>query len=484
MCYSMTTKTRSFALLVLKVYPKSWATALFSLVVAMAGLTPAAQAVVPIPGVTPPLTPVAINVGPVDQYDPHVSGDWAAYTSDNSIRYYRFSTAVDAQIPTGNSARDLLSDISGSKIVFSRVVASVKTAVMVFDTLTPSAAPVEIDPALGSNRIGSAIGGNTVAYIDFGLHGNGEVVVHDLTTSLSVRLTNDSVFDQNPSVSPDGAVVTWEHCATSTSNCDIWQAVKSGAVWIVGVAAGSVHPEANPDTNGTLVVYDSVRLPDHGDVFWRPVGGGAEVQLVLSSIEANPSIAGNFIAFESRPTLFATSDIFVYDITANRLYQITDTPLVTEQLNDITVLSDGKIRMVWGSDEDGFDARNVRAATFLLPGALYSVCLLYDPTKAAKSGSAVPIKLQLCDSSGNNLSSPSITVHAVSITQTSTSSSGPVEDSGNANPDNDFRFDSTLGTTGGYIFNLSTKGLPTGTYNLNFTVAGDSAVYAVPFQVK
>ena len=70
------------------------------------------------------------------------------------------------------------------------------------------------------------------------------------------------------------------------------------------------------------------------------------------------------------------------------------------------------------------------------------------------------------------------------FTQVSSSISGAVEDSGNANPDNDFRFDSTLGGTGGYIFNLSTKGLATGTYNLNFTVTGDSAAHAATFQVK
>ena len=114
----------------------------------------------------------------------------------------------------------------------------------------------------------------------------------------------------------------------------------------------------------------------------------------------------------------------------------------------------------------------------------YNVCLLYDSTKTFNGGSTVPIKLQLCDSSGNDLSSSSITLHATSITKTSTSTSGSVQDSGTANPDNDFRFDSTLGATGGYIFNLSTKGLATGTYNLNFTVTGDSFVYAGPFQVK
>jgi hypothetical protein len=107
------------------------------------------------------------------------------------------------------------------------------------------------------------------------------------------------------------------------------------------------------------------------------------------------------------------------------------------------------------------------------------VCLLYDPTKAVKSGATLPVKLQLCDGSGNNLSSSSLTLHAVSITQTSTSISGEVQDSGNANPDNDFRF-----AGGRYIFNLKTTGIAAGTYNLNFTVTGDSFVYSTPFQVK
>jgi len=115
---------------------------------------------------------------------------------------------------------------------------------------------------------------------------------------------------------------------------------------------------------------------------------------------------------------------------------------------------------------------------------LYSVCLLYDPTRAVKSGSTMPIKLELCNNSGDDLSSPSIVVHAISITLTSDSISGQIQDSGNANPDNDFRFESSLGIAGGYIFNLKTTGLSTGTYNLNFTVTGDSFLYAAPFQVR
>ena len=54
-------------------------------------------------------------------------------------------------------------------------------------------------------------------------------------------------------------------------------------------------------------------------------------------------------------------------------------------------------------------------------------------------------------------------------------------DSGNANPDSNFRYDTTLG---GYIFNLSTSGLGTGTYTLSFTAGSDPTTHAVQFQVR
>ena len=47
----------------------------------------------------------------------------------------------------------------------------------------------------------------------------------------------------------------------------------------------------------------------------------------------------------------------------------------------------------------------------------FNICLLYDPNKAVKSGAAYPIKIQLCDANGNNLSSAEIVVHAVKVQQ-------------------------------------------------------------------
>jgi len=113
----------------------------------------------------------------------------------------------------------------------------------------------------------------------------------------------------------------------------------------------------------------------------------------------------------------------------------------------------------------------------------YNFCLLYDPTRSVKGGATYPIKIYACDANGVDVSTNAIVVHATAILQLSTVVGAP-DDAGNANPDSDFRFDITLGPTGGYIFNLKTTGLPTGTYMLQFTAGNDPIKHSVAFGVK
>lgn len=113
-----------------------------------------------------------------------------------------------------------------------------------------------------------------------------------------------------------------------------------------------------------------------------------------------------------------------------------------------------------------------------------AVCLLYDPTRSVQSSSTIPLKIQLCDANNADVSSSNVVVHAVSLVQTSTNASAVLQASGDANPDNDFRFDPTLGSTGGYIFNLSTKGLTTGSYQLTFAASSDPTSHILSFQVR
>ena len=75
-------------------------------------------------------------------------------------------------------------------------------------------------------------------------------------------------------------------------------------------------------------------------------------------------------------------------------------------------------------------------------------------------------------------------LHASSLVQIGSSASEVIQASGNANPDDNFRYDSTLGPSGGYIFNLSTKGLTTGIYALSFTAGADPATHTALCQVQ
>jgi hypothetical protein len=149
----------------------------------------------------------------------------------------------------------------------------------------------------------------------------------------------------------------------------------------------------------------------------------------------------------------------------------------------VTVLGPGRQTLsVTFAPTDTQDYTNASASVPLM--VRYNVCALYDQTKAVKSGATMPVKLTLCDVSGADRSSPSVVVTATALTLVSTSVSGALLDAGNANPDSNFRFDPTLGTSGGYIYNLKTTALATGTYNLSFSITGDTSTYSVQFQVK
>ena len=111
----------------------------------------------------------------------------------------------------------------------------------------------------------------------------------------------------------------------------------------------------------------------------------------------------------------------------------------------------------------------------------FNVCLWYDPTNVAKAGNTVPIRIKLCDANGVNTSSAALRLTATGLTHLSTNASGPLNDAGNANPDNIFRYDPGLG---GYVLNLKTTGLGTGAWSLVFTVAGDPVPHAVQFRIR
>jgi hypothetical protein len=121
---------------------------------------------------------------------------------------------------------------------------------------------------------------------------------------------------------------------------------------------------------------------------------------------------------------------------------------------------------------------NTRSATVSY-NVVYGVCALYDQSGAKKAGAALPIKLQLCDAAQKDVSAAAIAVRALAVDGTVTPA-----DEGKSNPGGLFRYDSSLGPTGGYIFNLKTTGLAPGTHSLSFNVGGDPTVHRVQFVLR
>jgi hypothetical protein len=315
---------------------------------------------------TPPGTTTVVNDGPGDQTDPHISGDYVSYTSnvdgENRIRYHNLVTGDDAVVPHTDQS-DFLSDVSGNRIAFTRI----ETSSSIYTYQIGAAAATEVAPSGAVNRRNPAIGADTVAWQDFGFHASSlrpEIVVHDLATNTTTRLTNDELLDRTPAVSPDGNVVVWAKCETNGTGCDIWKAVRAGALWTTSAVTGSEGEETAPDSNGTVIVYASTRAGET-DIYYKSVTGGAETRLSLSGTQSNPSISGSLIAFDHRDAS-GSSDILVWDMATSTLYRVpepTSTSNTNETLNDIWVGSTGLATVVYQSDATG--DFNVYAFSFL-----------------------------------------------------------------------------------------------------------------------
>jgi uncharacterized delta-60 repeat protein len=114
---------------------------------------------------------------------------------------------------------------------------------------------------------------------------------------------------------------------------------------------------------------------------------------------------------------------------------------------------------------------------------IYAVQVLTDVSDPLHAGRTIPIKVELLGASGNDVSAADIAVTALQLERVNadgTQTQVALQGTGGSNPQDLFRYDATLG---GYIFNLSTRGLAAGTYELDWTADGDPTVHVLRFQV-
>lgn len=267
----------------------------------------------------------------------------------------------------------------------------------------------------------------------------------------------------------------------------------------------------NADGSGRVPLTSADGL--YGAPQWRPTPSfntpaGTNVTVTVGGVQftfANVTTAGQTTVTPIDPatagslpggyTLFNGS--LAFQITTTAIYSGSITVcLVDASVNDPTTFASLRIlhgeggtlvdRTILSPDTPApnFSTRTLCArvtslSPFVVAKLTYGVQVLFDQTKPVKSGATLPVKFQLTNASGANVSSASLVVTALSVLRVSTNTSGDVQDSGNANPDNNFRY-----AGGSYIYNLSTKGYASGTYLLRFRAGTDVVNYTVQFQVK
>jgi PKD domain-containing protein len=322
------------------------------------------------------------------------------------------------------------------------------------------------------------------------------------STSTTINVTNVSptaAINGAPASSPEGTAIALTSTVTDPSSADTtagftyaWSVTKNGNPFASGSAASFSF---TPDDDGTYVVSLAASDKDGGTgtdsktitvtnvaPTVGPLSGGDVTILVNQSLTVSTTFSDSGADYPWQATFnWGDGSTPVISPIGPSLGPGVAVPLsLSHSYSSNSVNGPCQVR-VDVTDKDGATgSSNLKSVT-----VIYGVEALFAQSQSGKSykrGSTIPVKIQILDANGVNMSSAGITVHAAGAIQTSTSANADVLDSGSANPDNDFRYDSSLQ---GYVFNLSTMDLTTGTWKLSFTVNGQSdASYCVTFDLK
>jgi len=352
--------------------------------------------------------------------------------------------------------------------------------------------PEIFDPSAGNGNF-SATSGN-ITYPRLGhtatrLLDGTVLVVGGTTNSDGDFLANAEIYDPATGTfsAAAGSMSTarWQHTATLLSNGTV---LVTGGRSDVSTALSSAELAGEPHNtpSGVGVVVQS-----------------GDVSLTFDSV----SVAGDTTVMPIDPASigevpggFAVSGLIAYEVNTSATFSgpvticfVVPGPISEADFNGLVVLhnENGVLVDVTASAPAREYASLRLCATvnsfspFYLVRTNLRVVAVFDQTKAYRLNSTVPIKLQLFDASGANVSSPTTVLTARELRRIGGAEAVHAVDSGNANPDSNFRYDSTLGGSGGYVFNLSTKSLSAGRYVLSF-YAGSvrSFFYTVALDLK
>jgi len=429
-----------------------------------------------------------------------------SYGGDGSFSGSAGSLAGNPQVVGKPDSKTVISSSSNPSIFGQAVTFTATVSVVAAGTGTPTGTVTFLDGgspigtgtlsggiatfttsamAVGSHTITTSYGGDGNFNGNTGsLTGNPQVVNKSDSQTVITSSSDPAVFGQTVTFTATVAAVA-PGTGTPTGTVTF---VDGGSTLGTGTLSGGV---ATFTTSALAVSSHTITTSYGGDGNFNGSSGSltgnpqvvskAATSTIVNS-SANPSILNQSLAFTATVSVVVPG---AGSPTGTITFSDGATTLATVPLNSGTATFSTSALAVNAhsitaaySGDGNFGGSNGS----LTQKVAYAICVLYDQSRAVNGGATFPIKVALCDGNGVDVSSSTLVLHATAVTAISAFSGTP-DSPGNANPDSDFRFDSTLGATGGYIFNLSTSGLAAGTYNLQFTVGSDPVTHAVLFGV-
>lgn len=311
------------------------------------------------------VTVIPVGTAASSETNPHVDGDLVVYTelvtnSDIGVRSLDLATGTAGSVPRPADAVDVYADVFGGTIVFTR--SSAPGGDQIFTYAAGAAAPTEVAPTGGnSNRSQPAIAGGTIAFEDR-LSGSSPLPTREIfvvDAAGAVRLTNNTLQDLSPAVSPAGDLVVWRTCPAPPGACEVTGSRRLAGTWSSPflIATGAASGYSIVSTDGASVVYvgEVAGVRRLYTVSLASPGQPALVPLPPGQVAAlEPAISGGHIAFTGVDSAGDT-DIFVSGPNGT-LTPITDTPAFSETLPDSSFdSSSGKLTVVWQINENGDD---------------------------------------------------------------------------------------------------------------------------------
>ena len=514
------------------------------LVVASAIAVPArvARAADPAPTLTTIETRITDSIG--DEYDPAISGNTIVYTSNRSantdVYMYDLATGVETPV-TALPGNQELSDVSGDLIAYTDLA---KTDVMVYSMSDGTV--IDLTATSNSISMNPAISGSIVAWEDR-RDGNYEIYARDVATGEERRISDYAGQDLRPAVSGstiawercasgmcDIYAYDWatgvtrqitdtptaaEHRPDISGRRVVYDAVRNGEQDIfafdldTGVEVQLERPgvQANANVSGDVVAFEEL---DDAGVYhiglWDLVSGASFIATSGPGAQYLNDIDGSRVAFTDDRN--GQLDIYLLEFTITQPPSDTTPPVVTitSPANGATYLLGQVVTPAWtATDPDdaslttsapatvdtstvGSHTYTVTAAdtagnattasvTYTVPFASPGIAqpVNADGSSIFKGGSTVPLKFSLAGPDGQPMTGLAPRLYFAKISNSVLGDEMEAVSTSQATTGNVFRETSP----GVYMFNLSTRGMAPGTYQVRIDL-GSGASMKGQFSLK